>query len=114
MNPITKTILSGATATGVGSWVKLYPKNSNYQVSYQAVVTGTGTVSATVDIEVSLDGTNALDTPMDTITCSAATTTSSDGFTSDAPWIYVRANVTAILGTDAAVTVTAFGDMAEI
>lgn len=87
---------TGVTSTGAG--VSVY-KDSPYS-SFQATVTGTGTVTATIAIEVSNDGTNWCATPMGTITLSG-TTSSTDGFTTQAPWKYVRANVTAISGTGA-------------
>ena len=91
---------NGVTTTGAGSLVyKDAP-----QAAFQAVVTGTGAVSATVTIEYSNDGVNVLSTVGGTITLSG-TTVVSDGFTTDAPWKYVRANVTAISGTGATVQV---------
>jgi hypothetical protein len=46
---------------------------------------------------------------MGTITLSG-TTSATDGFVSDEPWAYHRANVTAISGTSATVNVIATGD----
>lgn len=92
---------SGVTITGAGSFVY----KDSPDATFQAVVSGTGAVTATVDIEYSNDGTNAIDTVGGTITLSG-TTTHSDGFTSqNAPWKYVRANVTAVSGTGATVQV---------
>ena len=91
---------SGVTTTGAGSF--LYKDSPN--ATFQAIVSGTGAVSATVDIEYSNDGVNALDTVGGTITLSG-TTSNTDGFTSTAPWKFVRANVTAISGTNATVQV---------
>lgn len=94
-------ILSGAIAQGAGT-----PKAFNRSIAnrtVQATVTGTGTVTATVNIEVSNDGTNFI--VAGTITLSG-TTTASDGFAMNASWLNVRANVTAISGTNATVTVT--------
>ena len=68
----------------------------------QAIVTGVGAVTATVNIEVSNDNVNFL--VLATITLSG-TTSATDGFASQAQWNFVRANVTAISGTSAAVTV---------
>ena len=87
---------TGVTTTGAGT--QIY-KDSPYS-TFHAVVAGTGTVYATISIEVSNDGTTWCSTPMGTITLSG-TTSSADGFTSEAPWKYVRANVTAISGTGA-------------
>ncbi len=68
----------------------------------QATVSGTGTVSATVAIEVSNDNTNFV--TLGTITLSG-TTSATDGFAFSAPWVYIRSNCTAISGTSAALSV---------
>jgi len=94
---------SAATTTATGSWVKCYGLGQ----TYQAVANGTsGAFSATVVIEVSNDGTNAIATPLGTIVLSGtATTAASDGFTTGiAPWAWVRARVTAISGTGASIS----------
>lgn len=70
--------------------------------TFQATVSGTGTVTATVLIQVSNDGTNWI--TLGTITLSG-TTSATDGFASSAPWAYVRSNCTAISGTSAALSV---------
>lgn len=90
----------GVTSTTTGSFVyKVGP-----YATFQANVVGTGAVSATVVIECSNDGTYAVATALGTITLSG-TTSSTDGFTTNAPWKYVRARVTAISGTGATVQV---------
>lgn len=95
------TLMTGQTSTGAGGWKY---KDSPHS-TFQAVVSGSGAVTATVSIEVSNDGINACSTAAGTITLSG-TTSSSDGFTSQhSPWKYVRANVTAISGTGASVDV---------
>lgn len=85
--------------------------------TYQAILSGTGTLSAVLVIEVSNDGPDgsadqaqtaaqftAVATVMATITLSD--TIPSDGFTTQgAPWKYVRARLTSISGTNAAVRV---------
>jgi hypothetical protein len=86
-----RDILVGATTVAPGSW---HYKDAP-QAAFQATVTGTGAVSATVTIEYSNDGINALTSVGGTITLSG-TTVNSDGFTSNTPWKFVRANVTAI------------------
>lgn len=92
---------SGVTSTGAGSFVY----KDSPDTSFQATVTGTGAVTATVDIEYSNNGVDVVDTVGGTITLSG-TTSHSDGFVSqNAPWKYVRANVTAISGTGATVQV---------
>jgi hypothetical protein len=95
-----RNILTDATSTVNGSWqFKDAPKTA-----IQATVSGTGAVSATVVIEASNDALFAVSTAIGTITLSG-TTSSTDGFTTDAPWKYIRANVTAISGTSATVNV---------
>lgn len=95
------TILSAATATGAGGTVSLLHAD-RHSKSFTATVTGTGAVSATVNIEVSLNGTSWL--TVGTITLSG-TTSATDGFAHDAPWAYYRANCTALSGTSASLTV---------
>ena len=73
--------------------------------SFQASVTGTGAVSATVIIDVSLDGTNWIPLTNGTISLSG-TTSATTGFVLDAGWMHFRARCTAISGTST--TVTAF------
>lgn len=90
------------TTTVTGDWMfKDAP-----QVSFQGVVSGTGAVTATIVFDVSNDGVNACTTTLGTITLTG-TTVNSDGFTTSAPWKYVRARVTAISGTGAVVNVYA-------
>lgn len=92
---------SGVTTTGAGSF--LYKDSPD--ATFQATVSGTGAVTATVTIEYSNDGTNVIGTVGGTITLSG-TTSATDGFTSqNAPWKFVRANVTSISGTGATVQV---------
>ena len=92
------TLLNAVTSIGAGS--NFQPITSAPK-TFQAVVTGTGSVSSTVAVQVSNDGTNFL--TLGTITLSG-TTTATDGFASQATWNYCRGNLTAISGTGAAVT----------
>lgn len=94
-----KTLLSTAT-TETGSWMNTAKGPSDR--TFQGTVAGTGAVSATIVIEVSNDGTNAI--TLGTITLSG-TTSATDGFASQASWAFTRARVSAISGTSAAVTV---------
>ena len=64
--------------------------------------TTAGSGSATIVIEVSNDDTNWI--TAGTITLTLGTTSTTDGFTTDAPWKYIRARVTALSGTGASVT----------
>lgn len=86
------------TATGDGHY-----KDSPYS-TFQATVVGTGSVGATVVFEVSNDNVYWCSTALATVTLSG-TTSNSDGFTTAAPWKYVRARITAISGTGATVNV---------
>ncbi len=93
---------AGVTATGTTDWV---PKGSP-DAAIQATLTGTGAISATIDVECSNDGISALATPAGTITLSG-TTSVSDGFvTQNASWKFVRLNVRALTGTGATVNAT--------
>lgn len=93
------TLLNAVTVTGAGNPIQAW----NSRRTFQATVTGTGSVSATVKVQVSNDGTNYLDLGVITL---GGTTSASDGFASDAPWLYTRGNVTAISGTNAAVSLS--------
>lgn len=72
---------------------------------FQATVTGTGAVTATVDIQGSNDNVNWSKTSLATLTLSD-TTSDSDGVTVISPVKYVRAVVTNVTGTGASVVVT--------
>lgn len=97
-------LLSAVLVTGAGDKQPLGKKNSDGPPlsSYHARVVGTGSVSATVLIEVSNDGSNWL--TLGTIVLSG-TTSDQDGFAANAAWVWVRARCTAISGTGAALTV---------
>jgi|SanBayMetagenome_1026888.scaffolds.fasta_scaffold129697_2 hypothetical protein len=92
------TLLAAATTTGASA---SQPPGTTTQ-TFQATVVGTGSVSATVLIEATLNGSDWLS--IGTITLSG-TTRASDGLAVAAPWLLFRANVTAVSGTGAAVTV---------
>ncbi len=95
-------MLDAAHATGASASFKM-PASGN--TSFQARGTTTAsTGSATIDIDVSNDGTNWDN--LGTITLTLGTSATSDSFsTLGANWDLVRANVTAISGTGAAVSV---------
>jgi hypothetical protein len=94
------TVLAAQNAVGPG--MKQYKDSP--KGAFQAIVTGTGALTATVVIKVSNDGINWCTTPLGTITLSGNDSVS-DGFASDAPWKFVRADVTALTGTGASVQV---------
>lgn len=73
------------------------------KVTFQAYgTTSSGTGAATIEVQVSNDNTNFL--TLGTITLTLGTSATSDGFSADAAWIYTRAKVTAISGTNATVS----------
>lgn len=71
--------------------------------TFQATISGSGAVSATVLIQFSNDLISWLTGATITL---AGTNLDSDGFASTAKWKYLRANLTAISGTNAECTVT--------
>lgn len=81
-------ILAATTGTATGAWMYKDAPAASFQV--------VSTASATVVFDVSNDGVNAVATTLGTVTLAAA---GSDGFTTNAPWKYVRARVTANAGT---------------
>lgn len=89
-------LIQAQTTTGAGQGLS----NRGAARTFQAVVYGSGEVTATVDIEVSNNKEDWL--TLATLPLSG-TTRATDGFAADAPWAFVRANVTAISGTGAAV-----------
>ena len=77
--------------------------------SFQGIVTGTGAVTATVDIQVTNEdetatGVKANWVAFGTITLTG-TTTATGGFCTEASWRWVRAAVTNVTGTGATVEV---------
>ncbi len=96
----TVLLLDAKTTTGAGSTFP-FPSGRATLQAVGSVSASTGSVA--VDIQVSNDGVNWL--TLGTITLSLTTSESSDGFAADAPWSFVRANVTSISGTDAEVSV---------
>lgn len=101
---VNHVLLDNVSTTGAGSKVPVVKKGDS-SATFQATVNGTsGTVTATIDIEVSNNETDWI--VMGTISLSAtAPTADSDGFASNASWSFARAKLTAITGTGAVVTV---------
>jgi len=98
---------TGGITTATPTYGTAVYKDSPY-ASFQAIVTGTGAVTATVIVQASneeatYNGTNSNWITISTISLSG-TTTATDGVTTVAPWKYIRVGVTAISGTSAAVT----------
>lgn len=92
---------TGKTYTGVAANVigPVKYKDSPY-ATYQAVVTGTGAITATVNILVSNDGVNFNNTVAGTLTLTGNDTVS-DGFATSASWKFVRAVLSNLTGTNA-------------
>lgn len=103
--PAIQKLLDAVLVTGAGSAKSLsHPTAQGLggsKMAFQATVVGTGAVTATVKVQVSLNGTHWLD--LATITLSG-TTSASDGVVAEGPWSQIRGNVTAVSGTSAAVT----------
>jgi hypothetical protein len=97
---------SGVTSTTTNQASSPIFKESPYG-TFQSIVTGTGTVTATVAVQVSneadtFNGIKSNWITMGTITLSG-TTTATDGFSTICPWRYVRISVTNVTGTNAVV-----------
>lgn len=90
--------VASAPTTGLTVYDSAFPGCK----TVQATVSGSGTVSATVIIDVSNDGSNWI-ANLGTITLSG-TTSDTDGFVYDAPWAAIRARLTAVAGSSASVT----------
>jgi len=97
-----RTLLSGATTTTTGTAVDCWLSTRGVQ----ARVAGIGAVTATVLVEISNDEVGYM--TLGTITLSG-TTSATDGFGISPSFRTIRASVTAISGTSAAVTVTLCG-----
>ena len=94
-------ILTDRTTTGAGA---AFPTANVNMVSFHVSgKTTAGAGAATVKIQVSNDGLVWLD--LATVTLTLSTTATSDGFATQAPWVFTRANVTALSGTGASVSV---------
>lgn len=93
----------GETGT-VAAGTQVGPADSGKK-TFQASVTGTGLVTATVVVQASHMPTVHGWVDLGTITL-ARTTQDTDGFTSESSWPYFRGKVTAISGTGAKVRLT--------
>lgn len=94
-------LLNAVIATGPGTAITPVSPDRGFQ----AVLTcSSGNCSATVLVEASNDGTNWF--TLGTITFASAASPQNDAFGSVIPWMQIRGNVSAIAGTNAAVTLT--------
>jgi len=96
-------LLTDATSTQVGLPVFTQTLSSlNRTFSFQAILSGSGLVTATVKIEVSNDGTNWF--AMHTFSLTG-TALDIEAVVLPLPFVQIRANLTAITGTSAQVNV---------
>jgi hypothetical protein len=100
MTSVFKLLTDATAATTTGDANRITMKDK----TIQAVVTGTGALTATVLIHVSLDGSNWVLQATISLAGNDAVT---DGYATSAPWLYTRATLTAISGTNATVNVFA-------
>ena len=104
---MAQLLLDNVTSTGAGlAWNERdTTANSTYVFhTFQAVgATTAGAGAATILIQVSNDGVNYL--TLGTITLTLSATDTSDGFAAINNWNFYRANVSAISGTGANVSV---------
>lgn len=98
------TAIMTKTAATAGSSYEVDRRiEDNQKRAFQAVgTTSSGAGATTVLVQGSLDDTNWI--TLGTISLTLSTTASTDGFTTDAPWLYIRGNCASISGTGASVT----------
>lgn len=91
-----KNLSKNRTTTGTDAKAELAGQGLSTGYAIQAIVTGTGAVSATVGIEVSNDGNvwNQL-----TSMAPSGTNVGSAIYNNTAPYRYIRANTTAVTGS---------------
>lgn len=98
---------SGGVTGATGATVSNPIYKESPLAAFQVIVTGSGTVGATVGIQVSNEeatgqGVNSNWITMGTISVTGSTA-ATDGFTTVSPWRFVRLNVTGVTGTSATV-----------
>jgi len=91
-------LLNGVTEVGAGAPITNHPSKK----TVQAKVTGTGALVAEIDIEGSVNG---VDYEVLATISLDDDDSAHDGVALDAPWTYIRANLTTLTGTGATVTV---------
>ena len=99
--PITVVTLGTRTTTGVTTGAEFKGINRACQV---VGTTSAGSGAASVKIEGSLTNVATDFVVLATVALTLGTAQTTDGFTSLAPWKYLRANVESISGTGASVT----------
>ena len=99
-------LITGATTVSTGTAFSAYAERTaeaaHPSLTAQGVITGTGAVTATVEIEGSLDSTNWF--PISTLSLTG-TTTDTKHAVSTVNAAFIRADMTAITGTAATVDV---------
>lgn len=100
-------LLQSKTTTGPGKHAGPVPNLGNGKKTFHAYAVGTGAISATVKVYVSnLDPDVYASSWITAMTFTlSGTTVAKDGQTTEGPWPYWLAEVTAISGTGTAVTV---------
>lgn len=99
-----EALLSAVTSVSNGTAKQVTPIPSPRH--FVCKVSGTGAVSATISIKA---GNNATDLVTLYTVSLSGTTSAADGVVDTGAWPYLRADVTAISGTSAAVTCTVGG-----
>lgn len=98
----TAMLPGGTTGNVTGSWVA----RTYTRTTFQHIVTGTGVGGCTITVQVSNDGTTPLPVPGGVSAFNFNSSTVSDGFDVDAPWLYARAVVSGASGTITSITST--------
>ena len=99
--PVTVVTLGTRTTTGVTTGMEFKGVNRACQV---VGTTSAGSGAASVKIQGSLTNVATDFVTLATVSLTLGTAQTTDGFTSLAPWKYLRANVESISGTGASVT----------
>lgn len=99
--PKTRYLQQAVTSPATGSAIP----GTRERKTVRAKVTGTGAVSATVNIYGSTENAASAGVLLATLSPSG-TTTGVDGVAFDAPWPYMYSDTTAVSGTGATVEVT--------
>lgn len=95
----TVNLLTDAVAPGAGEAHEPWGEKRTFQAKGS---TSAGAGAAAVEVQASNDKVNWI--VLGTISLTLGTTETSDGFTTDAPWRYIRGNVASISGTNAKAT----------
>jgi hypothetical protein len=97
------TILENATTTGAGGWVFKDAPLSSIQ-AFGSTTSGSGATVVSIEATNNINGSYIV---LGIISLTLGTTVTTDGFVVQAPWKYIRGNITSISGTNTTVTVEA-------